>query len=149
MRELKIQHKLIDLIRKENGYGRKWASEYAIGVPDLVCSIPLIGTFFAEVKLHSGNIRDRDIGVSDKQRHEMIKMMRAGAVAVVIAVVIKENSGWDAYFMHPLTKNLNVNTMQEAPMITYNWRKWRPDDRLFSIAMWEYTKNHGLIAGQK
>lgn len=145
MKEIKIQHKLIDLIRKENGYGRKWASEYAIGVPDLVCSLPLIGAFFAEVKVHSGNIRDRDIGVTDKQRFEMLKMVKAGATTVTIAVIMKGIGQWDVYFFHPHVKNLNANTMQVAQMFSYNSRKWRSNDRLFSIAMWEYAKAHGFV----
>lgn len=49
-KELRFQSHIIDSYKNWNGYGRKWSSEWTVGVPDLVLSLPLFGGHLAEVK---------------------------------------------------------------------------------------------------
>jgi hypothetical protein len=49
-KELKFQDHLIDSYRLVGGHAHKWASEWLIGVPDLVCCLPTIGVHLIEVK---------------------------------------------------------------------------------------------------
>lgn len=49
-RELMFQNHIIDSYKLLGGYAKKWASDLAVGNPDLVCSIPWRFTHFVEVK---------------------------------------------------------------------------------------------------
>jgi len=48
--ELKFQTHLVKSYASYGGFAKKWASEWQGGVPDLVCSLPMIGLHLIEVK---------------------------------------------------------------------------------------------------
>ena len=49
-KELRFQNHIIDTYKAEGGTGKKWASEWAVGNPDLVLSCHGAGVHLAEVK---------------------------------------------------------------------------------------------------
>lgn len=48
--ELRFQNHIIDTYKIEGGTGKKWASEWAVGNPDLILSCSGVGVHLAEVK---------------------------------------------------------------------------------------------------
>lgn len=48
--ELKFQDHIVDSYGLAGGYAKKWASEMAVGNPDLVCALPGVGVHLVEVK---------------------------------------------------------------------------------------------------
>lgn len=97
--ELEWQSRIIKSVRRQGGYGRKWATQLTVGVPDLVLSFQGIGPFFMEVKLLRNCVHDfdRKIGLQPKQMHELAMLNKAGAEAFVGVVV-----EWKAK-LHPPT----------------------------------------------
>lgn len=90
-KELTWQHKIIKSVRQQGGYGKKWSSTYAVGVPDLILSLPDIGAFLMEVKLeHSLKPGfDRQIKATPKQRHELASLVASGARALLGVVLYR------------------------------------------------------------
>ena len=90
-KELNWQHKIVKSVRMQEGYGKKWSSTYAVGVPDLILSLPDIGPFFMEVKLEH-SVKDgfnRKIDVTAIQQHELASLVAAGARALLGVVIYR------------------------------------------------------------
>ena len=51
MNEVGWQSKILKRIKKEGGWGKKWATSYTVGVPDLILSFEEKGVCVTEVKL--------------------------------------------------------------------------------------------------
>lgn len=89
--ELEWQRRIIKSAKKQGGYGKKWASQFIVGAPDLVLSFPQLGPLFMEVKLLrdvNQNIEwQRKLEVTKKQRHELQELRNAGADVLIGAVV--------------------------------------------------------------
>ncbi len=49
-KELLFQRHIIQSYELSGGHARKWASDWAVGVPDLCCALPEFGGHFVEVK---------------------------------------------------------------------------------------------------
>lgn len=81
--ELKDQLDLINTIKKEGGYAKKWATHFAVGVPDLVCALPGVGNFLMEVK-GPGSIP------TPKQMYELTKFREAGGLSLLTIVTRHE-----------------------------------------------------------
>jgi len=88
--EIEWQTRICKSLKAEGGYGHKWASAYLVGVPDIVASLPRVGSFFIEVKLIDDVAEGfrRKIGVTDKQELELKKLVAAGAFALVGVVSV-------------------------------------------------------------
>lgn len=83
--ETDFQHQIIKAAREQGGHGRKWSSQFQVGVIDLVIALPTIGAVFMEVKrekMGSGSM-DRALGVTEKQRLELFNWHTSGVLAVV------------------------------------------------------------------
>ena len=52
--ELKFQNIIINSYKEQGGYARKWASEWQVGVQDLICTFPGVGVHLIEVKHRPG-----------------------------------------------------------------------------------------------
>lgn len=87
VKETAWQKKIIDSAKALQGYGKKWATQYSVGVPDLILSLPSYGLFLMEVKLikdipASGKF-SRKVNTTDKQKLELRKFSKAGALSCV------------------------------------------------------------------
>lgn len=88
--EIEFQTQIIHAARKQGGHGRKWSSQFQVGVIDLVLSLPVAGVVFMEVKLeriNSDKAWNRVVGVTEKQREELYRWEDSGALAVIGIVV--------------------------------------------------------------
>lgn len=98
LNEVKWQTKFIKRIRTEGGYARKWATQYTVGVPDLIAVLRHefeSQCHFFEVKLEKNWFKNtnRTIDVSAKQLFELRSLQDAGAnVAVVLIAHIFEGN---------------------------------------------------------
>lgn len=99
MIEIEWQRKIIEWVRGRGGHARKWATELAIGVPDLVVALPETGVVLAEVKRLVGVKTGfkRNVGLTPKQKHELNAFRYAGADVRVLAVV--EMSRYERYII--------------------------------------------------
>lgn len=48
--ELTVQKNILTSVIKGGGFGRKWASDFQVGMPDLILAMPRLGTWLCEVK---------------------------------------------------------------------------------------------------
>jgi hypothetical protein len=80
------QRDIVNSIIAEGGWAKKWASAYALGVPDLVCALPTIGNFVMEVKRLTHPM-GKLLGVTAKQNYEMMRNIRGGGRSVIGVVV--------------------------------------------------------------
>lgn len=89
VKEVDWQTKLIEQIKRENGYGKKWATQWAVGVPDLILSIKDWGLVTTEVKLEKGWNKDtvRTIQFTTKQKEHAAKIVRADGICFGTVVV--------------------------------------------------------------
>lgn len=90
-KEVEWQTKIIKRIRSEGGYAKKWATQYSVGVPDLVTVLNdeqsgLAASHFFEVKLEKSWFKNtsRKIKLSEKQKYEISALAKAGARVGVI-----------------------------------------------------------------
>lgn len=93
-RELALQASVVNAIRREGGYARKWASGYNVGVPDLVTVPYHMAPVFLEVK-HEIGLPDqfrRKVDLRANQRTELQKLAAVGA-RVFVAVFCQLRSG--------------------------------------------------------
>ena len=122
--EVYWQTKIIERIRNEGGYGRKWATQYIVGVPDLIVSLNDYGPVFIEVKLEKKWTKntERTIELTEKQTIELHLLSKASAHAIILLVI------WDSpssvklvpFFPPPIGEQLRVrrdNVTQGA----YKW----------------------------
>ena len=79
MRETDDQLDILRTIKVGGGYGKKWATMYAVGAPDLICALPPIGIFLIEVKTPTGKHRP-------KQDFEQEQFKKAGGFVVKLRV---------------------------------------------------------------
>ena len=84
--ELKLQKHIIKLLKKEGGTGHKWATEWTVGVPDLVLAHPKTGLVLAEVKLETRwqSNTTRMIKLTDAQQIVLRRYSKAGASVLVL-----------------------------------------------------------------
>lgn len=76
MKETDLQFHIKSSVIKDGGYSKKLSNRFTIGIPDLVIILPPFAPCFAEVKELGECVEDfdRQIGVTDKQTHELNKM---------------------------------------------------------------------------
>lgn len=87
--ELKFQKHIIDSYIIQGGYARKWATQLAVGEPDLVATVPVVGQHLAEVKhrpdwVIGGTYKNP---LTPKQKDEAIKFINGGGRCVALIVV--------------------------------------------------------------
>lgn len=93
--ELKDQRDIILSLKAQGGYGKKWASAFQVGNPDLICALPGVGGFLMEVKsinlLEQEYIVDVDVSPKlkheSKQRYELQQWSQAG-ITTCIGIVL-------------------------------------------------------------
>lgn len=101
MKELDLQKRIIDEVKAAGGWGRKWASSWQNGVPDLILILPATdtgfhGPLFVEVKLIERPEIDFDrykypIKTTRLQVQELDAINRAGGIAFVLVGVISKS----------------------------------------------------------
>lgn len=92
MKEINWQRRVVHTVRKLGGYGKKWASQYTVGAPDLILCLPSTGIFVMEIKMGlmsaGSNVPDtykfnQKINTTDKQKVELSQIEDAGGLAMV------------------------------------------------------------------
>jgi hypothetical protein len=88
--ETEWQTRIIKSTRAAGGYGRKWSSQFQIGVPDLILSHSTCGPVFMEVKRETDCVYPcrRKLDLTSKQHQELRELERAGA-QVCVGVVFE------------------------------------------------------------
>lgn len=91
MKEVDYQRLMNQQVVKDGGYAKKWATPYSVGVPDLIWVVSG-DVWFVEVKLEvaEGSFL-RTIRLTDKQKLELDRLRKAGALVAVVVVVVKNN----------------------------------------------------------
>lgn len=87
--EVDWQTKIIKRIKKEGGYGKKWATQYNVGVPDLIL-IPNVWTsVFTECKLEKEWYKNttRTIAYKPKQCVEAQEINKSGGIAFGLIII--------------------------------------------------------------
>lgn len=85
-KEVDWQRSVIEAVKKAGGYGRKWATQWSVGVPDLVLVLPNAGAVFVEVKCARSGSPDfkRTVALTQKQKLELGRILDAGGKALVV-----------------------------------------------------------------
>ena len=88
MNEITLQRLLIKKMEQIGGYGRKWASAFAVGLPDLIL-IRNGKSLYVEMKYikSTSEVFRRKVDLTPKQTLELNRIRDAGAKAVVAVVV--------------------------------------------------------------
>lgn len=123
MSENTYQARIVKSIRMQGGFARKWASEYNIGVPDIIGAYKDLGPFFMEVKLFNANIKDKKIGTTPIQRHTMEQMEAAGMLCMVVPIVVWTPGNFNIYAYRPDEKRISQENMEVAPKVVNRNRK--------------------------
>ena len=92
--ELDWQRRVIKSAKAQGGWGAKWATQWTVGVPDLILCLHHFGLFAMEVKLFD-SVKpgwSRKIHTTDKQKHELNKINEAGGIGFVGVVAKYESS---------------------------------------------------------
>lgn len=88
--ELKFQSHILDSYERAGGYGRKWATDLQVGVPDLIASLHGWGTHLIEVKHRpTWDGDEKSNPLNSKQIQIAKKFYNAGSL-VLGAVVVGE-----------------------------------------------------------
>lgn len=92
MNEITLQRLLIKKMEQIGGYGRKWASAYAVGLPDLIM-IRNGRSVYVEMKYVKSTAEKfmRKVSLTAKQTIELNKLRSVGAKAVVAVVIDHKN----------------------------------------------------------
>lgn len=77
-RETQIERSLVKMIHSHGGVCLKFTSPGNTGVPDRVCIVPEVGTFFVELKRPKGG------RISEKQKYWRAKINQLGGKCFVI-----------------------------------------------------------------
>ena len=90
--EVQWQAKIRSQVSDEGGYCRKWASDFQLGVPDLIVVQGGVTCFWEVKKIEISKMEDlgtrvRRANVTPKQYLELATMHKAGATAHVLLVV--------------------------------------------------------------
>lgn len=117
-RELVFQGHIIDSYKGAKGYARKWASEWQVGVPDLICSLRGSGGHLMEVK-HRPNWCNKPVQDNplEPKQQEICKDYMVGGCLVLIAVVAGgEKTTKDArLFVYPAYYNRLLTDAKSYP----------------------------------
>lgn len=125
MKELDLQKRIIDEVKAAGGWGRKWASTWQNGVPDLILILPPSEycceseIVFVEVKLierANFNFTTAPVKTTRLQRQEMERILEAGGIAFVVVGVITPEGGR----LYP------VPHYSEDFMSTRPYTSWKP-----------------------
>jgi len=120
--ELEWQRRIIKSTKSQGGWGAKWATQWTVGVPDLVLCLPEPGVFVMEVKLFK-DVKpgwSRQVGTTVKQRHSLSEINSAGGLALVGAVV--KYSGTNRTLLvgvHPSTEVLSETSIDMRPSVEW------------------------------
>ena len=89
MKEVDWQRRLAANVREQGGYARKWATQFSVGVPDLVIVHPSIDVAFVEVKriVQMTPLSFKGGELMARQYAELQMLHHAGAFAAVLYVI--------------------------------------------------------------
>lgn len=122
--ELKFQDHLIDSYKHCGGFARKWASEWQVGNPDLIATLPALGLHLVEVKhrpdwnLDWGATRYYENPL-DKMQVRSARLYREGGglVAGVVIVGSVKALGSTAVIFDPLNTMVDLQSAYHVPYI--------------------------------
>jgi len=102
--ELRFQNHIIDTYKIEGGTGKKWASEWTVGNPDLILSCRGVGVHLAEVKHRPTFSPERTIKnpMAAKQQQAARQFIEAGGTVFLFIVVGEKALGSTLLVYDPL-----------------------------------------------
>lgn len=124
-RELPFQGYIIDSYERQGGYGRKWATELAVGVPDLILSMRPFGCHLMEVKHRpEWDGSERENPLTPKQVQIAKKYYEAGALVLGAVITLQTKAiGSALHFFDPkLDRFVSIASSGYKPGVGYNVR---------------------------
>ncbi len=124
-RELAFQGHIIDSYKYQGGLAKKWATIRAVGVPDLICSLPGYGAHLMEVKHIPEFGKTRSVinnPMTLKQRHTSSLFAGAGALVILAVIGGASNSygSWLYFFDYTAPVLTLGKHWATAPYVTSN-----------------------------
>jgi hypothetical protein len=125
--ELKWQTKIIKRIRDEGGYARKWATQFAVGVPDLITiGAKPVGAMFIECKFEKDwNTKvTRTIAFTPKQKAEAVLINEWGVCFGLVVVHSPKLYPFPHAILFPVVIPLPDQTLRMTPLVGpgYSWK---------------------------
>jgi hypothetical protein len=121
--ELEWQRRIVKSVKSQGGWGAKWATQWTVGVPDLVLCLPDHGLFTMEVKLFKDlkPAWSRQVGTTEKQKHALSSINAAGGLGLVGAVIkYAGTSKTELVAIHPSTEVLSETSMAMRPYVEWS-----------------------------
>lgn len=115
--ELQFQNHIIDSYKNQNGFAKKWATEWQTGNPDLICSIGDYGLHLAEVK-HAPNFKESSKILNPlrpKQVQVCKSFINSGALVMAYIVGGEKAVGSVLYAFDPLSKYIRGDHPVQVP----------------------------------
>ena len=121
-KEIPFQNHIMDSYEAHGGKARKWATELQVGVPDLICSLPVFGVHLAEVKHRPefGCVGKMVMPnpLAPKQVSVAREFINGGGLVVMMVVAQSEKAlGSWLYMFDPLC--LNIDATGWVPRVPY------------------------------
>lgn len=131
MNEITLQRLLIKKMERIGGYGRKWASAFAVGLPDLILIRNGISLYVEMKYIRSmSKAFKRKVDLTPKQTLELNRIRDAGAKSVVAVVVEYMNEKYIVVLTPPDPQgSVEINSGMLVPNGT-TCELWKHADRL-------------------
>lgn len=126
--EVDWQTNIIKRLKKEGHYAKKWATQYNVGVPDLILSFREYGAYFTECKLEKQWLKNtsRTIQYKPKQRDEAHNLLAAGSRAFGIVIIHNgPTKVWICPTVMPKPREQFQTELQTLLRCSYDWRTKR------------------------
>lgn len=114
-KELAFQKHIINSYKFWGGYAKKWASDLAVGNPDLACKLPDYPFHYIEVKHRPTWDGRRQINnpMTEKQKIEMKKWHNAGVVCALGVVTGDKAINSALYYCNPHGDYINESCVYD------------------------------------
>jgi hypothetical protein len=142
-KETQWQSKILTRVRGEGGYGRKWATQYSVGVPDLITATQR-GVLFIECKYEGdwNKATSRKIKFSEKQKEQAWLINESMEAQQCIGLVIAHSPA----FFHGVSK-VRLIPVRVPPVGTdllltiginagYAWNRTEPPSLMTYLQDW-------------
>jgi hypothetical protein len=142
LKEIDWQTKIIESAKLVGGYGKKWASPFNKGVPDLIIGLPKLGGWLFEVKVVDAKewVVEKKTPVRMKQLYELRMFAKAGMQAGIMIVVRMPN---DINYLAVMPPDHDEFTVELDMMILHKRAvRWLPRSKFALIPLVTGLRNY-------